>query len=170
MSCWRFPELGKPVIYKAVKIAWLLEREIHVLVIMVTSWSLSLVSFLFQIEKLSQESIQHPTPLLKLLFAWSKNSRFFPLLSRKPVEKPDLSIMSCVFACLQVPSVSEDVVAMVMEMADNLLATSQAETGDKKSDLLECGSELTWVNQLQLYLVTVYMLRVTQRRTTCKLL
>lgn len=51
--------------------------------------------------------------------------------------------MSCVFACLQVPSVSEDVVAMVMEMADNLLATSQAETGDKKSDLLECGSELT---------------------------
>ena len=99
--------------------------------------------FLFQIEKLSQESIQHPTPLLKLLFAWSKNSRFFPLLSRKPVEKPDLSIMSCVFACLQVPSVSEDVVAMVMEMADNLLATSQAETGDEKFDLLECGSELT---------------------------
>ena len=98
---------------------------------------------LFQVEKLNQESIQHPTPLLKLLFAWSKNSRFFPLLSRKPVEKPDLSIMSCVFACLRVPSMSEDVVAMVMEMTDNLLATSQSEMGDEESDLLECGSELT---------------------------
>lgn len=99
--------------------------------------------FYFQIEKLNQESIQHPTPLLKLLFAWSKNSRFFPLLSRKPVEKPDLSIMSCVFACLRVPSVSEDVVAMVMDMTDNLLATSQSQVGDEESDLLECGSELT---------------------------
>lgn len=96
-----------------------------------------------QIEKLNQESIQHPTPLLKLLFAWSKNSRFFPLLSRKPTEKPDLSIMSCVFACLHVPSVSEDVVAMVMEMTDNLLARSQSEIGDEESDLLECGSEMT---------------------------
>ena len=51
--------------------------------------------------------------------------------------------MSCVFACLQVPSVSEDVVAVVMEMADNLLATSQSEMRDEESDLLECGSELT---------------------------
>lgn len=98
--------------------------------------------FYFQIEKLNQESIQHPTPLLKLLFAWSKNARFFPLLSRKPVEKPDLSIMSSVFACLRVPSVSEDVVTMVMEMTDNLLATNQSEMRDEESDLLECGSEL----------------------------
>lgn len=38
---------------------------------------------------------------------------------------------------------SEDVVAMVMEMTDNLLAMSQSETGDEESDLLECGSEMT---------------------------
>ena len=96
----------------------------------------------FQIEKLNQECIQHPTPLLKLLFAWSKNARFFPLLSRKPVEKPDLPIMSCVFACLRVPSVSEDVVAMVMEMTDNLLSTNQSEMADEESDLIDCGSGL----------------------------
>lgn len=99
--------------------------------------------FFLQIEKLNQESIQHPTPLLKLLFAWSKNSRFFPLLTRKVFKKPELSILSCVFACLRVPSVSEDVVAMVMEMTDNLLATSQSEILNEESDLLQCGSELT---------------------------
>lgn len=65
------------------------------------------------------------------------------MLSRNPTEKPDLSIMSCVFACLHVPSVSEDVVAMVMEMTDNLLARSQSEIGDEESDLLECGSKMT---------------------------
>ena len=51
--------------------------------------------------------------------------------------------MSCVFACLRVPSVSEDVVAMVMEMTDNLLVTSESDMGAEESDLLECGSELT---------------------------
>lgn len=50
--------------------------------------------------------------------------------------------MSCVFACLRVPSVSADVIAMVMEMTDNLLSGSQSEMEDE-SDLLECGSELT---------------------------
>ena len=51
--------------------------------------------------------------------------------------------MSCVFACLRVPSVSMDVVAMVMEMTDNLLSGSQSEMEDEEGDLLECGSELT---------------------------
>ncbi|XP_068744813.1 small subunit processome component 20 homolog [Montipora capricornis] len=91
-----------------------------------------------QIEKLHQESIQRPTALLRLLFAWSKNSRFFPLLSRKPVENPNLSIMSCVFACLRVPLVSAEVVAMVMEMTDNLLSI----VAEEEIDFLECGSEL----------------------------
>ena len=50
--------------------------------------------------------------------------------------------MSCVLACLRVPSVSADVVAMVMEMTDNLLSGGQSEMGDEESDLLECGSEL----------------------------
>jgi len=95
-----------------------------------------------QVEKLNQESIQHPTPLLKLLSAWSKNPRYFPLLSRKPVENRDLSIMSCVFACLCVPSLSAEVVSLLMEMTDNLLTENQSEMGDEKSDLLECGSEL----------------------------
>lgn len=64
------------------------------------------------------------------------------MFARKPVEKPDLSIMSCVFACLGVPSVSAEVVSMVMEMTDNLLGASQSETEDEESDLMECGSEL----------------------------
>ena len=50
--------------------------------------------------------------------------------------------MSCVFACLRVPSVSAEVVSMVMEMTDNLLGASQSETEDEESDLMECGSEL----------------------------
>ena len=37
---------------------------------------------------------------------------------------------------------SEDVVTMVMEMTDNLLAANQSEMGDEERDLLECGSEL----------------------------
>ena len=94
--------------------------------------------FSFQVEKLTQESIQHPTPLLKLLFTWTKNLRYFPLLSRKPVGNPNVSIMSCIFLCLRAPSVSADVVAMVMEMTDNLLSGDREE-----SDLMECGSMLT---------------------------
>ena len=99
---------------------------------------LRLLFFSFQVEKLTQESIQHPTPLLKLLFTWTKNPRYFPLLSRKPVGNPNVSIMSCIFLCLRVPSVSADVVAMVMEMTDNLLSGDREE-----SDLMECGSMLT---------------------------
>ena len=96
--------------------------------------------FVCQIEKLSQESIQHPTSLLRLLSSWAKNPRYFPLLSRKPVENPNLSIMSCVVACLRVPSVSVDVVAMVMEMIDSLMSRDHE---DKESDLMGCGSALT---------------------------
>ena len=96
------------------------------------------IVFSFQVEKLTQESIQHPTPLLKLLFTWTKNSRYFPLISRKPVGNPNVSITSCIFLCLRVPSVSADVVAMVMEMTDNLLSGDREE-----SDLMECGSMLT---------------------------
>ena len=99
---------------------------------------MSIAFFSFQVEKLTQESIQHPTPLLKLLFTWTKNSRYFPLLSRKAVGNPNVSIMSCIFLCLRVPSVSADVVAMVMEMTDNLLSGYREE-----SDLMECGSMLT---------------------------
>lgn len=49
--------------------------------------------------------------------------------------------MSCVFECLRVPSISLEVVAMVMEMADNLLDASQLEADDEENDLMDCGSE-----------------------------
>ena len=50
--------------------------------------------------------------------------------------------MSCVFACLRVPSVSAEVVAMVMEMTDNLLVARQPDADDEESDLMDCGSEV----------------------------
>lgn len=46
--------------------------------------------------------------------------------------------MSCVFACLRFSKASAALVAMVIEMTDNLLS----KVGNEESDLLELGCEL----------------------------
>ena len=46
--------------------------------------------------------------------------------------------MSCVFACLRFSKTSPAMLAMVIEMTDNLLSA----VGSEGSDLLELGSEL----------------------------
>ncbi|EDO33281.1 predicted protein, partial [Nematostella vectensis] len=78
-----------------------------------------------QVESLAQETIQSPTPLLKLFHCWSKNPRYHPLLSRKPVNCPDTSIMSNVYDCLKAVNVNQSVVTMVMEMTENLLSAEE---------------------------------------------
>ncbi|EDO27624.1 predicted protein, partial [Nematostella vectensis] len=77
------------------------------------------------VESLAQETIQSPTPLLKLFHCWSKNPRYHPLLSRKPVNCPDTSIMSNVYDCLKAVNVNQSVVTMVMDMTENLLSAEE---------------------------------------------
>ncbi|XP_048578586.1 small subunit processome component 20 homolog isoform X2 [Nematostella vectensis] len=78
-----------------------------------------------QVESLAQETIQSPSPLLKLFHCWSKNPRYHPLLSRKPVNCPDTSIMSNVYDCLKAVNVNQSVLTMVMEMTENLLSAEE---------------------------------------------
>ena len=75
----------------------------------------------FQLDKLHQECIQHPTPLLKLLATWSRNSRFFALFLHTMPDAPNLPVLHHVYACLQNPDVANSVVSMVTDMTENLL-------------------------------------------------
>ena len=100
-----------------------------------------IIELSFQVDKLNQESIQHPSALLKLLFTWTKTSRYFPLLSRTPPEQSDHSVLSHVYTCLRAPTVSAAVVSMVMEMTENLLSLSDFEADEDVGDLLETGVE-----------------------------
>ena len=98
--------------------------------------------FVHQLEKLSWESVQNPTPLLKLLSTWAKNPRYFPLLAKRSRDKPDLTILSCVFAILAAPAVTSSVVAIVMGMTKNLLSLEDYEPEDGVSSLLDDNSVL----------------------------
>ena len=103
---------------------------------------LVLFFFVHQLEKLSWESVQNPTPLLKLLSTWAKNPRYFPMLAKRSRNKPDLTILSSVFTCLTAPAVTSSVVAIVMGMTKNLLSLEDYEPEDGVSSLLDDNSVL----------------------------
>ncbi|XP_036373482.1 small subunit processome component 20 homolog [Megalops cyprinoides] len=76
-----------------------------------------------QVCRLPTESPYAPTPLLKLIHVWSKNSRYFPLLGKQRPGHPECDVLLNVFALLAAKNVSPVTVAMVMDIAESLVTT-----------------------------------------------
>ncbi|KAJ8261989.1 hypothetical protein GJAV_G00160840 [Gymnothorax javanicus] len=76
-----------------------------------------------QVCRLPTESPYAPTPLLKLIHVWSKNARYFPLLGKQRPGHPGYDVLYNVFALLSAKNVSQPTIAMVMDIAENLVTT-----------------------------------------------
>ncbi|CAI8031672.1 Small subunit processome component 20 homolog [Geodia barretti] len=112
-----------------------------------------------QLVRLPSESIQHPTPLMRLLSAWSKFQRYHKLLGRsvpkdlQPASPQESNISSggqkftlgvppilhYVYQCLFSPGVSVKVAGCVMEMTLDLLECAGEEGG--RGEVGERGGE-----------------------------
>ncbi|XP_043565729.1 small subunit processome component 20 homolog isoform X2 [Chiloscyllium plagiosum] len=75
-----------------------------------------------QIGRLASEGQYAPTPLLKLIHIWSKNSRFFPLLAKQLPDHPQLDVLTNVFALLSSKRIAEPTAVVVMDIVDSLLS------------------------------------------------
>ena len=78
-----------------------------------------------QIEKLPNEGIYSPTPLMKMLMIWSKNERYFPLLGKKCHAADSLTILPFVFELLTSPKASAGVTSYIMELVGNLVSSPE---------------------------------------------
>ncbi|XP_067855315.1 small subunit processome component 20 homolog [Heptranchias perlo] len=76
-----------------------------------------------QISRLASEGQYAPTPVLKLVHIWSKNSRYFPLFAKQHPDHPEWDVLANVFTLLSAKSVAEPTAAVVMDIVDNLLST-----------------------------------------------
>ncbi|XP_022111823.1 small subunit processome component 20 homolog [Acanthaster planci] len=90
-----------------------------------------------QIDSLANECLASPTPLLKLIFVWSKYSRFHPLLAKHHPTKPSCTILPSVTSLLSASTVSASVVNVVMEIVEHLLLEEESgmEDGEEVDDL-----------------------------------
>ncbi|XP_038636090.1 small subunit processome component 20 homolog [Scyliorhinus canicula] len=76
-----------------------------------------------QINRLATEGQYAPTPLLKLIHIWSKNSRYFLLLAKQLPDHPESDVLTNVFALLSSKNIADPTVTVVMDIVDNLLST-----------------------------------------------
>ncbi|XP_072529293.1 small subunit processome component 20 homolog [Salminus brasiliensis] len=76
-----------------------------------------------QVCRLPTESPYAPTPLLRLIHVWSKNSRYFPLLAKQRPGHPECDVLLNVFALLSSKNVSPSTATMVMDICESLLNT-----------------------------------------------
>ncbi|XP_071791922.1 small subunit processome component 20 homolog isoform X2 [Asterias amurensis] len=90
-----------------------------------------------QIGSLANECLATPTPLLKLILAWSKNPRFHPLFAKHHPSDQSCTVLPSVTALLSAPTVSDAVVAMVMEIVQSLLMEDDPEMEDDGERSLE---------------------------------
>ncbi|NWI16571.1 UTP20 protein, partial [Crypturellus soui] len=88
-----------------------------------------------QVCRLASESQYSPTFLLKLIHTWSKNPRYFPLLSKQKPGQPECDVLSNVFAVLSAKNLSEATANLVMDIADNLLNSPDFEPTEQLSSL-----------------------------------
>ncbi|KAK2893002.1 hypothetical protein Q8A67_012990 [Cirrhinus molitorella] len=85
---------------------------------------------------LSSESPYTPTPLLKVIFVWSQNPRYFPLLAKQKPGHPEFDVLLNVFALLSSKNLSADTTAMVIDIAETLLTTPDYEPRENESELI----------------------------------
>lgn len=88
-----------------------------------------------QVCRLASESQYSPTFLLKLIYTWSKNPRYFPLLAKQYPDRPEYDILSNVFAVLSAKNLSEATSSLVMDIADSLLNSPNFEPTEQVSSL-----------------------------------
>uniref|UniRef100_A0A8C3M1A3 UTP20 small subunit processome component n=1 Tax=Chrysolophus pictus TaxID=9089 RepID=A0A8C3M1A3_CHRPC len=88
-----------------------------------------------QVCRLASESQYSPTFLLKLIYTWSKNPRYFPLLAKQYPDRPEYDILSNVFAVLSAKNLSEATSNLVMDIADSLLNSPDFEPTEQVSSL-----------------------------------
>lgn len=91
------------------------------------------IFFSFQLKQLPTETCQNPSPLFHLIQIWSKNSRFFPLLSKENSQGE--SMVSKMFELLDQNSLSNDMEKNMMVVIQSLLKTPDFE-GNEKANLL----------------------------------
>ncbi|KAA0720706.1 Small subunit processome component 20 -like protein [Triplophysa tibetana] len=89
-----------------------------------------------QVCRLPTESPYAPTPLLKLIYVWSRNARFFPLLAKQRPGHPECDVLSNALALLSVQNVSPNTVSMVMDMTESLLITPDFEPTENESEVI----------------------------------
>uniref|UniRef100_A0A6I8STV5 UTP20 small subunit processome component n=1 Tax=Xenopus tropicalis TaxID=8364 RepID=A0A6I8STV5_XENTR len=89
-----------------------------------------------QISRLAAESQYSPTLLLKLIHVWSSNSRFFLLLGKQRPGHPEYDILLNVFALLSTKNLSEATASLVIDVADNLLNSTDFEAAENLPCLL----------------------------------
>uniref|UniRef100_A0A667ZW64 UTP20 small subunit processome component n=1 Tax=Myripristis murdjan TaxID=586833 RepID=A0A667ZW64_9TELE len=88
-----------------------------------------------QVCRLPTESPYSPTPLLKLIHAWSKNPRCFPLLAKQRPDHPECDVLLNVFALLSAKNASPATVAMVMDTAESLATTEDFVASESETEL-----------------------------------
>ncbi|XP_041637012.1 small subunit processome component 20 homolog [Cheilinus undulatus] len=88
-----------------------------------------------QICRLPTESPYSPTPLLKLIHVWCKNSRFFPLLAKKKPNQLECDVLLNVFALLSAKNASPATIAMVMDIAESLATTEDFVPSESEAEL-----------------------------------
>ncbi|XP_062339462.1 small subunit processome component 20 homolog [Osmerus eperlanus] len=93
-----------------------------------------------QVCRLPTESPYSPTPLLKLIHVWCKNSRYFPLLAKQRPDHPECDILLNVFALLAAKNVSPATVAMVMDVAESLVTAADFVPSEGEAGLVVNGS------------------------------
>ncbi|XP_030576149.1 small subunit processome component 20 homolog isoform X2 [Archocentrus centrarchus] len=88
-----------------------------------------------QVCRLPTESPYSPTPLLKLIHAWSKNARYFTLLAKQKPDHPECDILLNVFALLSAKNVSPATIAVVVDIAETLATTADFVASDAETEL-----------------------------------
>uniref|UniRef100_A0A3B3UBG5 UTP20 small subunit processome component n=1 Tax=Poecilia latipinna TaxID=48699 RepID=A0A3B3UBG5_9TELE len=91
-----------------------------------------------QVCRLPTESPYSPTPLLKLIHVWCKNS-YFPLLAKQRPDHPECDILLNVFALLSAKNASPATVAMVMDMIESLATAKDFVTSEEESEVVVNG-------------------------------
>ncbi|XP_030197933.1 small subunit processome component 20 homolog isoform X1 [Gadus morhua] len=76
-----------------------------------------------QVCRLSTESPYSPTPLLKLIHAWSKNPRFFPLMAKRRPDHPECDVLLNVFSIMSAKKISQATTTMVLDIAESLITS-----------------------------------------------
>ncbi|XP_064627386.1 small subunit processome component 20 homolog [Lineus longissimus] len=74
-----------------------------------------------QLSRLPDESISHPTPLLKLLYTWSGEARYLQLLGKFQKGNEELTPLPYIIALLSSKNVARSVVSMVLEIVERLI-------------------------------------------------
>ncbi|XP_043964664.1 small subunit processome component 20 homolog [Gambusia affinis] len=92
-----------------------------------------------QVCRLPTESPYSPTPLLKLIHVWCKNSRYFPLLAKQRPDHPECDVLLNVFALLSAKNASLATVAMVMDMLESLATAKDFVASEAESEVVVNG-------------------------------